>query len=170
MHIHIDIQTCRYDVYAHYTHPCSLSPLNNPPNPKIQQDKDRLRDWIADSPASLQVDAARFNRWLAAIQQYISIRCVFFFSWVFGTCAVHVRLGICTWRVLIPIYRLTHPCANTDSVLEEQSDRSFRDIKSAVRALALLYKANQRRHGALAPLSVRWGVDSLHVCLHMLGA
>ena len=42
-------------------------------------------------------------------------------------------------------------------MLEEQSPRSFADVKNAVRALALLYKASQKRpDGPLAPLSVRF--------------
>ena len=41
------------------------------------EDKDRLRDWLAD-PGASRVDGPRFHRWLSAVQQYISIRCVSF--------------------------------------------------------------------------------------------
>lgn len=45
-------------------------------------------------------------------------------------------------------------------MLTEQSERSFRDVRCAVRTLAILYVANQRRAWALAPPSVR-------VCAHV---
>lgn len=58
-------------------------PLNTPTHPAIPlmckpQDKDRLRDWVADAdaPTAARVDPPRFARWLTAVQQYISIRCV----------------------------------------------------------------------------------------------
>lgn len=49
-----------------------------------------------------------------------------------------------------------HNTSNTaPSVLKEQSEKSFRDVLTAVRALAILFVANQRRHGGLAPPAVR---------------
>ena len=50
--------------------------------------------------------SARLSAWVAALQQYITIRC-----------------------------------------LEEQSPKAYADVRTAVRVMAILYKANQLREG-----------------------
>lgn len=97
--------------------------------------------------------------WCGVVHQHpVRFLVVVVVCWLVWSGVGRSGLGVLVGVVLALTHtyqNISTPPQKNNSVLEEQSPRSYADVKAAVRALAVLYKASQKRPGGpLAPLSV----------------